>query len=124
MADEKMQLVSGRFGHPPAKTTCNECPLRRDSTSGVLGGWTPEMYVEGLVGPADFACHMSKGFLPKDHEATRSCTGVANFRCNSGIARTLLPRGNALDACVAAGPDHVQVFSTLREFYDHHTKAK
>lgn len=120
MPDEKIKLIAGKFGHLPAAGTCAECPLRRDSEPGALGGWTVMMYLDGLYGIADFACHTSKGFMPGRREEMRSCTGVANFRCNTGIAK-LLPRGNAKRAADHAGPDTIDVFKTPREFARHHT---
>lgn len=114
-----IRFKKGKFNHPPAKGTCAECPLRRDSTPGALGGWTADMYLHGLASIADFACHMSKGFIADDLTSTRSCTGVANFRCNAGIAK-LLPPGNARTAAEHAGPNETDVFATFTEFYRHH----
>lgn len=114
-----IQLTRGYFGNLPAKGTCAECPMRRDSKRGALGGWTPEMYIEALGGLPDIACHLSKGFDVRNPEEQRSCTGVANFRCNTGLVARL-PHGNSRIAALHAGPNHDDVFSTLLEFYRHH----
>lgn len=119
--DEMIIHVKGRFGGLPAKATCAECPLRRDSEPGRLGGWTPDMYVRGLVDYVDFACHMSKGFDAHNLASMRSCTGVANFRANIELP---LPPGNAREAKEHAGPNKVDVFDSLIEFHNHHAGRK
>src|ERR1019366_7196985 len=92
---EDPYMTEGRFGNPPAKTCCNQCPLRRDSTPGYLGGYTAEEYITILHGDADIACHMSKGFKERALEEQRSCTGVAIYRRNA----CKIPRGtNAIEA--------------------------
>lgn len=116
----KPMLISGKIGHLPAKSTCTQCPFRKDSERGKLGGYTPTMYVDVIIGVADLACHMSKGFDVRNIEAQRSCTGLANFRCNIGLIDRL-PRGNSLDSALHAGPNTKDVFDSLTEFYRHHS---
>lgn len=117
--DETIHLIHGKLGHAPAKGTCVQCPIRRDSKRGELGGWTPEMYIRGMMGPADFACHMSKGFDVNDRDAQRSCTGVGNFRCNTALV-VYMPDGNGRDNALLAGENREDVFATLPEFWRHH----
>lgn len=141
MIDDEMakavDLQPGQFGHLPCKTLCKECPLRRDSIRGWLGGWTPEMYIKALHSDVDIACHMSAGFVeagkaraqggdaraytnPAYLAEMRSCTGVAHYRANTGK----LPRSShAADAVRHVGENHDAVFSTPQEFLDHHTLA-
>lgn len=116
---EHTALKAGRFGHLPAKTCCAECPLRRDSTPGALGGYTAEQYLDVLHGPADIACHMSKGFNVRNPDDQRSCTGVAMYRANVGLR----PWGHALDAVAHVGPDRALVFAAPAEFWQHHRVA-
>lgn len=117
---EDIKLRRGRFNQPPAKGTCRECPLRRDSTPGALGGWTANRYLDGMLRtPADFACHLSKGFNQQDPTLMRSCTGVANFRANVNMG-AVLPEGNAREAMEAAGKNETDVFATPDEFFRHH----
>lgn len=85
---EDIILQHGAMGRPPAKVPCIECPLRKDAAPGALGGWTPTQYLKGLHGPADIACHLSKGFASGDHARQRSCTGVAAYRAAVGWAET------------------------------------
>jgi hypothetical protein len=109
-------LVEGSFGKPPARVPCKECPLARASTPGYLGGYTPEMYLAVLHGPADIACHMSKGF-PANRSEQRSCTGVAMYRANVGH----WPAGaNAADAVAWTGQNMELAFATADEFKKHH----
>lgn len=118
--DRPIQMKWGKFHGLPSKTLCNECPLRVDSEPGNLGGWTPTMYIRGMHAVPDFACHMSRGFNQQDLEQMRSCTGVANFRCNTGIV-DYLPPGNSKTAALHAGPDLEKVFATAADFFHHHT---
>ena len=121
MTDETILFKAGKFNHAPAKGTCAECPLRRDSKPGALGGWTARMYMRGMLSSADFACHMSKGFDVQDPTLMRSCTGVANFRAN---IEAPMVNGNAKTAVQIAGKNRVDVFDSLGEFYEHHKSAK
>ena len=118
---EQPYYIHGRFGKEPAKMPCNECPLRRDSVPGHLGGYTPQMYIDVLHGDADLACHLSKGFQEGEREQQRSCTGVAMYRANTHC----LPLGtNARDAIlsvVAEDGDRSNVFASPEEFRAHHT---
>lgn len=49
----------------------------------------------------------------------RSCTGVAHFRCNTGLVQ-YLPKGNAREAAMDAGVNTKDVFTNLLEFYVNH----
>lgn len=125
MTHEPLQLKPGRIGHLPPKTPCNECPMRLDSVPGALGGWTPEMYVEALIGPPDIACHLSKGFHASggcgDPEDQKSCAGVAAIRVNCGLIGAH-PKSSARAAmqAVADTPTTGLCFKSLEDFYAHH----
>lgn len=105
----------------PLPVPCVECPLRRDSAPGYLGGYTPEMYVEVLHSPASLACHCSPGFHEGDIGRQRHCTGVAAYRANVGhIAQVNgIPTG-AHDATRKIGADPDTYFNSPAEFCDHH----
>jgi hypothetical protein len=109
-------IKPGGFGRSPTKIACFECPLRRKSTPGYLGGYTTEQYLDILHGIADIACHQSPGF-PENHAETRSCTGVAKYRANVGITRLA---HNAAAAVAHVGPDREEVFASPEEFFKHH----
>lgn len=118
---DKPHMVTGQhFGLPPAKEPCKECPLARTALPGQLGGYTVAQYVGVLNGPADLACHMSKGF-PKNLAEQRSCTGVAMYRCNT---KTLPMGANARSAMARVGPNRELAFATEEEFVQHHTIRK
>lgn len=108
------------------KTPCVECPFRRDSASGFLGGYTPEMYLEAAISPASLACHRSPGFHEGDIEKQRVCTGLAAFRANIGyIASIEHPSGGIIPTAAHAstqfvGSDDEIYFGTEEEFYNHH----
>jgi hypothetical protein len=113
-----------------SKTPCVECPLRRDSVPGYLGGYTPEMYVEMLHGPASVACHKSPGFQERQIERQRHCTGVAAYRANVGhITIALHPVAgyvvtSAHDSTVLVGEDRENYFASPLEFVRHHIKGQ
>jgi hypothetical protein len=105
----------------PLMQPCKECPLRRDSLPGYLGGYTPEMYIEILHSPASIACHSSKGFHEGDLSTQRSCTGVAAFRANVG--HRCLYKGvetHAQYATEIVGSDKERYFASDEEFVVHH----
>jgi hypothetical protein len=100
---------------------CVECPLRRDSAPGYLGGYTPEMYVEILHGPASIACHCSPGFHEGVIPLQRHCTGVAAFRANVGhVCEVGGHLSAAHNSTVSVGPDRDLFFASDEEFVAHH----
>jgi hypothetical protein len=111
---------------PPVKVPCVECPLRRDSAKGYLGGYSPEMYLDILHSPASIACHSSKGFHTREIEKQSFCTGVAAYRANVGhIASVQLENGfriptEAHNATKIIGSDPETFFATPEEFFWHH----
>lgn len=105
----------------PLRQPCKECPLRRDSKPGYLGGYTPEMYIEILHSPASIACHSSPGFHEGDISRQRACTGVAAFRANVGHICEY--HGHVTHAQLATeiiGEDRERFFATDDEFVAHH----
>lgn len=108
-----------------AKAPCAECPLRRDSAAGHLGGYSPAMYIEVLHGPASLACHSSKGFAIGDVGEQRHCTGVAAFRANVGhVAQIDGHETGAHRSTLAIGEDRETYFATDAEFVAHHSKGQ
>lgn len=105
----------------PTKVPCIECPLARTSGRGVLGGYTPAQYIEVMYGPADLACHLSKGFDTRDVAAQRSCTGLAMYRRNVRF----IPDGkSALAAVLDVETNTDLVFGSPLEFLQHHTTGE
>lgn len=123
--DKKMKLA--------VDTPCRECPLRRDSAPGYLGGYTPEMYMEVMHSPASIACHSSPGFHEGDIERQRHCTGVAGYRANVGhvcqikTEDGLVMTTTAHDSTKAIGArddSEERYFSSPAEFYEHHIRGQ
>lgn len=46
-------------------TACAECPWRKESPAGWLGGWSPEFYTDAVQNNEVPACHLSD-FGPDD----------------------------------------------------------
>lgn len=118
--ETQMILPAGKGMKVARKTPCAECPLRRDSIPGYLGGWSPEMYLRALHSDVSLACHSSKGFHERVLETQHVCTGVAAYRANTGHVCF----STAHDSTVAIGEDREHYFATPREFYDHHKPAQ
>jgi hypothetical protein len=109
-------LKSGAFANPPTRRPCIECPLRRDSVVGHLGGYTPEQYIDVLNDIGDIACHLSPGF-PRNPAEQRSCTGVAMYRANLKIAPLARNSQAAVDH---VGENREIVFDDPADFLAHH----
>jgi hypothetical protein len=100
---------------------CPECPLRRDSTQGYLGGYSPEMYIDVLHSAASIACHSSKGFKEGDIARQRHCTGVAAFRANVGYVAAIDGHpALAHQSTLLIGADRERYFASDAEFVAHH----
>jgi len=117
----------------PTRKPCAECPLRKDSLPGFLGGYTPEMYLEIMSSPAMIACHSSPGFHEGDVPSMRMCTGVAAFRANTGQIASVVVDGRAgrqvvtttaHEATKFIGSDTEHYFATEEEFVEHHTPGQ
>lgn len=114
---------------PAVKLPCVECPLRRDSAPGYLGGYTPEMYLEVMFSPASIACHSSPGFHEGEVGKQHHCTGVAAFRANVGWIASVEHNGvmmptYAHQSTREIGSDTEHYFASAQEFYDHHKKGQ
>lgn len=117
-----IHAVPGRMG-PAAPALCVECPLRRDSTPGYLGGYSPEMYLEAMRSGVSIACHMSPGFNANDIATQRHCTGVAAFRANTGVVAMVDGHLTvAHESTVAIGNTSLVsfVFASEDDFVAHH----
>jgi hypothetical protein len=82
---------------------CTDCPLRRDSLQGWLGGYTAEEYSRLNHSDETVDCHV--------HAGSR-CAGVYIYRRNTA---KWVPEQHKLPA------DHTNVFSTPMEFIAHHS---
>jgi hypothetical protein len=91
---------------------CSDCPFRRDSIPGWLGGNTAEDFVMLAQGDASYPCHTLR---PKD-AAGWQCAGLATFRAN--ICKS--PRDPDV---LRTRPNKTLVFSWPLEFMNHHRDA-
>lgn len=94
------------------KTPCEDCPFRRKSIAGWPGGMTPGDYAALAHSDSVIKCHTKT--LPSKEQM--QCAGAAIYRKNvCKMARTpnLSLPGNTKD-----------VFATVLEFLEHHTKKK
>ncbi len=87
---------------------CSDCPLRRDSLGGWLGGSTADEWAAMLHAEAKVECHVLEG---------AQCAGAAVYRGN--ICKR--PRDKTI---LVLPSDEKTVFSNRREFLDHHTVSK
>lgn len=83
-------------------SACSDCPLRRDSLNGWLGGNTPEQYARLCHSDEVVECHV--------HAGSR-CAGLAIYRRNTAKWQ---PEKHKLPA------DRETIFSNVMEFLAHH----
>lgn len=88
-------------------TPCSDCPWRRDSLNGWLGGHTAEEFVDIARSDFPYPCHTIKN---------QQCAGMAIYRRNTLKA----PRPPA----IMLEKDKETVFATPMEFTAHHTLGK
>lgn len=86
---------------------CNDCPWRRDSLNGWLGGHSAEEFVRIAGSDIPYACHTVMN---------QQCAGMAVYRRNT----LKMPRPPAL----ILEKDKETVFATPTEFINHHTLGK
>jgi hypothetical protein len=86
---------------------CHDCPMRRKSLPGWLGGATAEEYRRVCHSDIIVKCHTTIG---------PQCAGVAIYRAN--VAKRVDPPGLVLPA------DRSNVFATPMEFVEHHNSLK
>ena len=66
------------------KTPCRECPWRKTSLKGYLGGHDPEYYADAVRAGVVTACHL-QDFGPEDNR-TAFCAGAASTLANCATA--------------------------------------
>lgn len=85
------------------KTACSDCPWKRDSLRGWLGGATPQQWVATAHSDAVVDCHTLKG---------AQCAGIAIYRRN--VAKLAPPPNIQLEA------DRENVFGMPTQFVEYH----
>lgn len=86
----------------PLTSPCSDCPMRRDSLNGWLGGSTPEQYVQLAHSDERVDCHV--------HAGSR-CAGMAIYRRN--VCKWQPPEDKLPQ-------DKETVFARPEEFVEHH----
>lgn len=109
MSTERRRMVMSVEEAVPAERQhtkpCGDCPWRRDSLAGWLGGPTPREWVKEAHSEEVIECHTRTG---------AQCAGVAIYRGN--VCKR--PRSGALVLLA----DRTNVFGTPTEFMAHHSK--
>ncbi len=102
-------ITSSEARQTPIQHTspCSDCPFRRDSLPGWLGGNTPLDFVRMAHSETSYRCHAKIG---------PHCAGLAIFRAN--VLKELRDR----DA-FRLPPDKKKVFSGDNEFIEYHNKT-
>ena len=98
---------------------CSECPWRKESAQGWLGGHSPEFYADAVAGNVIPACHC-KDFGPED-DRTAFCAGAASVMANACILPSEGEPGQkgarAMREAVGKNPD---TFGHPALFYQYH----
>lgn len=120
------------------KQPCNDCPFRRVSAPGWLGGGTGDEFVRGAFSdrplPADerapdpehtiiaLPCHLTIDYDNDDWRETLEdadvCIGALQFAANACV----LPRDAERAALVSAAGRNPDVFGQAVEFLAHHAR--
>lgn len=120
-------------------TPCNECPFRKKSIPGWLGGGGPEDFVGDTMNDALMPCHTDKGFikardLPHTEEQfakalqsdkVQHCAGARIFfknQCKQSRNPLYIQAYNAGKIKPVEKSD--EVFTWRHEFIAHHSKLK
>lgn len=99
-----MSSAEARRGSTQHRRPCGDCPWRRDSLKGWVGGLTADQWLRAAHGEDRIDCHTRRG---------PQCAGAATYRGNVGK----LPRDQEL---LRLAPDREAVFSRPDEFLEHH----
>lgn len=101
------------------KKPCKECPFKKNSLPGWLGGETAQSTFDMVSHEVDFACHMTRD---KDVEKMSRCRGFLLFTIKS--CKT--PKYNVelkkiIDSMKKVTNDLTNILS-IPEFFKHHNK--
>lgn len=98
---------------------CKECPWRKNATTGHLGPYSAEEWIDIVKSEEAIACHMTfSGNATWSTPGIRQCKGAATFRDN--ICK--LPK-NRTDAAYreVSQDEKSKVFRQPGEFIEYHT---
>tara|TARA_Y100001973_G_C5127478_1_gene295967 strand:+ start:155 stop:520 length:366 start_codon:yes stop_codon:yes gene_type:complete len=73
------------------KTPCKECPWRKESLQGYLGGHAPEYYADAVANNEVPACHL-QDHGPED-DRTAFCAGALSCMANQAMQPSAMHPG-------------------------------
>jgi len=99
------------------KEPCVECPFRKDSAAGWLGGETVQDTFQHVNNEGDFACHMTRHKAKKEMSRCRGSLLFLKKACkmpqfNPDLAQALKTIGSDVDK---------SYILSVPEFYKHHS---
>jgi hypothetical protein len=99
---------------------CNDCPWRKTSARGWLGPMPAADWIRLASSDEPIACHATidadeNGDGDWSNPRMRQCKGAAIYRRNTGKS----PR-NADDARHSSEPDREHIFTSPKDFMEHH----
>lgn len=97
------------------KEPCAECPWRKTSAQGYLGGYPPEMYADAVACNEVPACHLKDNGPESDD--TAMCAGALSVMANACISAWKTPGGDEARKEVGRRDD---TFRHPRMFYEYH----
>lgn len=100
-------------------TPCAECPWRKESAPGWLGGYPPELYADAVQENEVPACHLNDH--GPDSAKTAMCAGALSVCANSAIIPSKTKGGKEARDIVGQRSD---TFKWVRDFFAHHTHGK
>lgn len=104
-------------------TPCAECPWKKDSTKGWLGGHPPEFYADAVQEGVIPACHMNDHGPESDR--TAFCAGAASTMKNAAkMAEEMEPGQDGAEAMRQAVGKRDDTFAHPALFYAYHTDGK
>ena len=98
------------------KKPCKQCPWRKDSFKGYLGGNTPEEYAALLHTDLPTDCHITQ-----DQSAPKVCAGYIIVRLNS-CKRSKDPEMYTIEKQFINHPEREQCFQFGFQFIEHHKR--
>lgn len=103
----KGKLIPANLNHMSNRqhrTPCSDCPFRRDSLRGWLGGAPPDFYIDMAHGESTYPCHVI---------VNQQCAGMAVYRAN-------VRKDPRYIGALRLPADKAKCFATPLEFLEHH----
>lgn len=108
MSDKLITANEAKVTKKQHKSPCSDCPFRRDSIRGWLGGKDVDEWVELAHGEGEAECHTTK----QADGGTWQCAGLAIYRAN--VCKSVR------DPEVIRLPADTKIVFSFGEFRKHH----